>query len=234
MRKSNGFYDLHVETVPDEFSDTIEIAKKLGWSGIGLIFEENDLNSIKDVITNNKDVLEGMDVSLGIKIIPRNSNEISKKAKKLRRRVELIFVQGGVPDINRAALETPEVDVLLKPWSKEGCGINQVLAKIGRKNNVAISFGMKELVYSYKKTRANILSNIEEAARFVKKFKCPFILSSDAASAWDLRSASELMSLGRVLGFGDPEIKKSLSSYIVKENRKRLYGKWIMPGVEII
>ena len=66
----------------------------------------------------------------------------------------------------------------------------------------------------------------------MRKFRAPFVLTSRANTEWDLRSASEMVAFGRVLGFQDKEIKDSLSGKILKENRKRLGGKWVIPGVE--
>ncbi len=231
MKKKNAFYDLYVEATPENLDETIEIARKLGWKGLGIVAEESNMKMLREKIRKKG---QDMDISVGIKIDSKKASEIPRQAKKLRKRAELITVMGGNPEVNRAAVETPEVDILLSPWSEEGCGINHVIARLGKKNDVAIAFGFSELVYSYKKTRVRLLSGIEEAARIVKRFRCPFILSGTAASPWDLRSPSEIVSFGRMLGFGDTDIGKAMSNDIVKENRKRLYGKWVMPGVEVV
>jgi RNase P/RNase MRP subunit p30 len=50
---------------------------------------------------------------------------------------------------------------------------------------------------------------------------------------YDIRAPADIVSFGRVLGFRDPAIKAAMSDSVLKENRKRLSGKWIMPGVEL-
>jgi ribonuclease P/MRP protein subunit RPP1 len=228
----DSFYDLCVGIASEEFDETVELAKRLGWSGLGLLVKESQLPGLRKKAEDLKG--ENIDIALGVRLEPKRVNEVPKHARKVRRSVELVAVVGGDPEINRAALETPEVDILLSPWSEAGSGMNHVLARLGKKNNVAVCFGFNELVYSYKNTRARLLSGIEEAAKIVRKFNCPFILSSTAAAPWDMRSASELVSFGRTIGLRDPEIKRGLSGDIIEENRKRLSGKWIMPGVEVV
>src|SRR3990167_1587444 len=107
------------------------------------------------------------------------------------------------------------------------------MVRLAKENNVAIDFAFNDVMYSYDKTRVRVLSNLVKNAALVKKYKAPFVLTSGGYSSWDLRSPSELISFGKVLGFDIPQIKQALSDWLVKENRKRLEGKWIQPGVEI-
>ena len=108
------------------------------------------------------------------------------------------------------------------------------MAKLAKKNNVSIEFSLSDLIQTSKLSRSKILHDLMENAKLVKKYKTPFVLTSGSFDCFGLRSPSELLSFGRVLGFQDPEIKNALSDFIVKENRKRLSGKWVMPGVEVV
>ncbi|MFQ5648206.1 MAG: RNase P subunit p30 family protein, partial [Candidatus Aenigmatarchaeota archaeon] len=144
------------------------------------------------------------------------------------------LVRGGDADLNRAAVETPEVDILAHPWrERKDCGLDHVMAKLAAKNRVAVQFDFSELLHSSKRSRVQLLAQLMAAAELVRKYRAPFIISSGARAPFDLRAPSDLVSFGRVLGFRDPDIKRALSGGIVKENRKRLSGKWVMPGVEI-
>jgi ribonuclease P/MRP protein subunit RPP1 len=220
------FYDLHVQADAGKAS---EMAKKLGFSGIGLTVPWADRATVQQTRKGTFPV----DVSPGIEIHAK-ANQISHLAKSVRRQYELILVRGGTEELNRAALETPEVDILVSPRLENSmCGINHILARLGAKNNVAICFDLREIIQAYKKTRSNLLSGLMETARFVRKYKCPFVLSSGALGEWDMRGPSELIAFGKFLGFQENECRKALSGEILKENRKRLSGKWVMPGVEI-
>lgn len=224
-------YDLCVKT--KEIEKTIEIAKKLGFKGLGLIipygrgFEKTKTKILKET----KDT--GMDIVIGVEIQGK-TNEIKKIAKKIRKKHVLLVAKGGNIELNRAVVETKEIDILSSPLlENKKPGINHIIARLAAKNNVAIDFALAPVINSSKKSRSEIVSAMLEDARFVKKYKAPFVITSNALSAWDLRAPSELIAFGRFLGLPENKIKKTLSGEILKENRKRLSGKWIMPGVEV-
>ena len=218
------FWDLGVQT--GETEETAKVAKSLGWKGIGLILpwaERGELKAIK---------VKGFGFSAGVLVKGKN---FRKDIQKVRRETELVIVEGGDPEINRQAVETREADILACPWrGRQDSGLDYVMAKLAAKNRVAVQFEFRELLYSSKRTRVQLLSQLMEAAKLVKKYRAPFVITSGARIPFDLRAPSDLVSFGRVLGFRDPEIKKAMSDSIVKENRKRLAGKWVMPGVEVV
>jgi ribonuclease P/MRP protein subunit RPP1 len=220
------FYDLHIQADAEKAA---HMARRLGLNGIGLTVQSGNIANPQEARAKGLPI----DVAVGMEIKARES-QISNLAKGLRRRYELILVRGGTEEINRAALETPEVDVLFHTNLENGqCGINHILARLGAKNNVAICFDLLDILQSYKKTRSQLLTSMMETARFVKKYKCPFVISSGALNEWDMRAPSELMAFGKFLGFDERQCKKALDGGILRENRKRLGGKWVMPGVEV-
>ncbi len=213
----------NLDTRTAEAEEAAGMAKRLGFSGIGMV-SEGHAKTIPEQT--------GIDISRGI-LLSGSPGDIRKRAKAMRRKVELIVAKGGNEDVNRAILETPEIDILSEHLVGGRCGINHVLARLAAKNSVYIEFDFSLLLDTYKRHRSGLVSGFLETAKFVKKYRAPFVLTSAAASPWELRSPSELIAFGRFLGFADPQIKKALSGGIVKENRKRLSGKWVMPGVEI-
>jgi len=220
-----AWWDLGVRN--GELEKMAEVAKRLGWRGIGVILPWKERAKLKEFKGKRLET----DVALGLELSGRG---FKRDIQKVRREVELIVVQGGDSDINRAAVETPEVDILARPWmGRQDCGIDYVMARLAAKNRVAIQFDFGELLHSSKRSRVQLLSQLMEAAKLVKKYRAPFVVTSGAKSPFDLRAPSDLLSFGRILGFQDPDIKKALSGWIVQENRKRLSGKWVMPGVEV-
>jgi ribonuclease P/MRP protein subunit RPP1 len=224
------FYDLHVQA--PELEKASEMARRLGFSGIAITVPWANRANLQEIRARAK-ALKGIDIAVGTDIQAR-PHEIGQLAKSIRRQNELVSVRGGSEEINRAALETPEVDMLVAPILENGQpGINHILARLGAKNKVAVCFDFREIMQAYKKTRSNMLTSMMETARFVRKYKCPFVLSSGALGEWDMRGPSELMAFGKFLGFDERQCKGALSGEILKENRRRLAGKWVMPGVEI-
>jgi len=218
------YYDLHVRSL-ENIEETVKLAKSLGWNGLGIImpwksYKEFDLEKLK---ANN------MDMVIGAEIDAKKVSEMRRIVGSMRRRAELLVVNSNDLDMSRAALELPEVDILVSP----AYDMNHVLARLAAKNNVSLCFDFRDLLHSHKKARAGVVSRITEAARIIRKYRAPFIISSGAQSPWDLRPTQELTAFGKVLGFQENQILNALSGKIIKENRKRLSGKWVMPGVEI-
>ena len=225
------FYDLHVRA---EAGKAAGMARRLGLNGIGLAVQSGAHASSQEIQALREAAKSlGVDAAIGIEIQGKAS-QISSMAKNLRRQYELILVRGGSEDVNRAAMEAAEVDVLIHHTLENGePGVNHILARLGAKNNVAICFDFWDIVRSYRKTRSNMLTSMMETARFVRKYRCPFVLSSGAMSEWDMRGPSELIAFGKFLGFQENECRKALSGEMLAENRRRLAGKWVMPGVEV-
>ena len=220
------FYDMHVPS--EDLNKTAELAKALGWSG--LVFTQKWNGAVKlEGLKKELKKISGIDCSAGVLVDEKNIGGMQKRVKSIRRQAELVIVRSGNLDFNREVLEIPEPDIL----SGSDIQINHVMAGLARKNNVAIEFNFHDLVSSYKKSRERIFAGMVENAKFIRKYKAPFVITSGAMDPWDIRSPQDLLSFGRLLGFQDPQIKKAMSGSALTENRKRLSGKWIAPGIEL-
>jgi ribonuclease P/MRP protein subunit RPP1 len=225
------FYEMHVH--PEvELVKMIEFSRMLGWSGMCLVFR--DLKELEEARRTLKDV-RIIDIYFGLKIEAKKPDDVKRLAAPARRKADLILVHGGDMEVNRAAVETPEVDVLSHPefGREEDSGFDHVMAKLAKENNVAIEFNFRELLLSYKKTRSAVLAHLARNAKLVRKYNVPFVLTSGAVSSWDMRGPSDLISFGKVLGLDHSACKDSMTGMILQENRKRNSGKWVMPGVEV-
>ncbi len=226
------FYDLCVRALMQELQKTLEFAGELGWNGICLLANRSEIKNLKAAVKKAK----GLDVSAGLLLQPHSKNELKRQVSANRKNFELIAVKGGSPEMNRSALETRGVDILIE-WETAGEGhkktLDYVMVKLAAENHVSIAFSLHPLVAAYDRSRAGVMAKFIEAAKFVREYKGPFVLTSGAFSPWDLRSPSELAAFGNVLGFNGRETKEALSGSILEENRKRLSGKWVMPGVEV-
>ena len=227
-----SFYDYHVHS--ENFEETINTAKILNFSGLCLVTNWTNIEDLDSFKKQVEPYSKNIDISIGVEI-KEKPNRLPDIVNKLRKEADVILVHGGDLEVNRISVETPEIDILLHPeFNPENSGLDHTMVRLAKKNNVAIEFGLSDLIQSSKVSRSRLLHNLLENAKLVRKYKAPFVLTSGAFDYSGLRSPSELLSFGRVLGFQDPEIKQALSDFIVKENRKRLSGKWVMPGVEIV
>lgn len=217
------YFDLDVRC--EDIGEMLQFSKKLGWKG--MCFVLSDIEKLKGLRERGR---LGDNEAIGIEISGKDHKEIINRAREIRKNVEIIIAYSPNLEISRAALEVREIDVLRQ---EAGLGFSPVLAKLAAENNVALDFRFSDLLHSHKRARANVFRGYMEAARMLRKFSAPFIITSGAEAKWDLRSPFDLMAFGRLLGFRDPEISRAMSGSIIRENRKRLSGKWIMPGIEV-
>ena len=129
-----AYFDLYVQT--DQLKETVQLARKLGWDGLGLIIpwtSEADLNSFRKSVKSMKP-----DIVVGVELKVKKASKLRDMARNLRKKVELIFVSGGDPEINRMALSTPEVDVLIHPWGEFQTFIGRLRVNVIFTSNFAL------------------------------------------------------------------------------------------------
>ncbi len=93
------------------------------------------------------------------------------------------IVQGKDISFNRKVLESKKTRMLILSHTdkkdklkQRDSGLNQVLCKIARENNIILAIDMNELKIEDKKTKAQILSRIMQNIKLIKKFKNNFRL----------------------------------------------------------
>jgi ribonuclease P/MRP protein subunit RPP1 len=217
------FYDMLVRARPDR--GMLERAGEMGWSGFCSVIDSDKTGKER---FRSKDI----DISRGILLEPKRDSDVARLARKHRKDFEVICIQGGSPEMNRAIVETPEVDILTG-HSPEGSGINHVIARLARENDVMICFEFRDLLSSYKKSRSWIFSAMSQAAKEVNRHRAPACITSGAQSLWEMRSPSDLLSFSRLLGISDRKAKDGMSGLSIERNRKKLSGEIVGRGVEL-
>ena len=126
-------------------------------------------------------------------------NEIKKNKGK-----EIIFSSND-DDLNRKVLEKEPINILLinqknrKDFQKQrNSGLNHVLAKIAKKNNISIGINLDEIINSNTKEKDKILARISQNIKLCNKnkLKMRFI----AINKKNERNLYDLKSLGLILG----------------------------------
>jgi len=128
--------------------------------------------------------------------------DFMKTRKKIRENKEKIIIFSSNDDeLNRKILEKEKIDILLinqsnrKDFQKQrNSGFNQVLAKLAKKNNVAIGINLDEIIES--KNKSEILSRVKQNIKLCNKnkLKMKFISEKHKRNIYDLKA------LGLVLG----------------------------------
>ena len=118
------------------------------------------------------------------------------------------LVEGKNDKINRRALERKGVDILYgvekfrvkdKIHYKDA-GLNQVLCKLAKKNNVKIGFSFNDVLGVEDEKRAIILGRMMQNVRLCNKYKVDMVMGSFAKNKYEMRSGKDLVAFGKLLG----------------------------------
>ncbi len=84
-------------------------------------------------------------------------------------------------------------------------GLDQVLCRLAKKNNILIGFSIHEILNGNKWVLGRIMQNI----RFCRKFDVGCFFASFARTPWEMRSMHDMKALALVLGMDVQEMKNS-------------------------
>tara|TARA_Y100000310_G_scaffold343267_2_gene450088 strand:- start:857 stop:1318 length:462 start_codon:yes stop_codon:yes gene_type:complete len=143
---------------------------------------------------------------------------------------EIIVVHGGSDKTNRAALDSNKVDILLDPhlgnrrdkMHQRNSGLNQVLLKLAKKNNVAIGISFKNIL----KSKAEDLGRIIQNIKLCRKYKVKIVILE-----YEGRNEEDVNSLFKVLGMTAKEVKDSDNYEKEKLDFKKRY---VLKGVKLV
>ncbi|MBP1908791.1 ribonuclease P protein component 3 [Methanolobus bombayensis] len=227
-----SFYDLHVYSVPEGKNTIEEMASfslRLGISGIAIT------NPSQSCQPERAQVFDDFEVFSGVEIRVDNPSRLHGMVGKYRKKTDVIVIRGGTENINRAAVENSNVDILSGFGSMKDNGLNHILARSASDNDVAIAFDLGEVVSQRGGRRVRTLSNFRKDLALVRKYDVPFILTSNAGSCYDLRAPRELIALAGLFGMTKEEAISGLSSTpecIISRNRPS--KSYVFEGVEIV
>jgi len=130
-------------------------------------------------------------------------NQIRKKIKENPNK-KIIFSSDN-DELNRKVLEKEKIDILLlnqahrkDKLKQRNSGLNSVLAKIAKKNNIIIGINLDEIIESKEKQKREILARVKQNIMLCNKnnLRMEFI----ALKNKNKRNFYDLKSLGLVLG----------------------------------
>ena len=226
------FYDLNVHSIPDGKNTIPEMAAlaiHFGYSGIAITNHSNTEFKPPKFESNDFEVFRG------IEIVSNNPSKLHGLIGKYRKNVDVLVVHGGDENINRAAVENRNVDILAHPQTPKDSGLNHVLAKSASENNVAIEFNLDVIFKGRGGRRVHALSHFRKNVEIARKFDVPMILTSNAPSYFDLRAPREMMALAGLFGMDKNEAITAISTVpagIIARNRPG--SGFIRQGVEVI
>ena len=221
-----SYYDLHNEVQGKELPETLN---SFGWDG-ACVFGQGE---------KSRDTLKGA------LIAPMKSGEIQDMARRALEYADIIMVAGGDEEINRAASECWEVDVICHPERVSGkdpldqknSGIDDVMARFMAERGIAIEICLSELLSCYGVVRAQVMGRMRQNIKLGRKYKTPIIITSGAKDIFGMRAPQDLVSLGITLGMDAGMAKKAVSDYpamLIKKSSDRRDSDVLLTGLEVV
>lgn len=230
-------FDLNIKGSSYEINKDMAMhAYSYGWKHINFAYDQNEYDNAltfkKNLINDLKDFVD-IDYTLNIK--SDNPSEIRKIIRKYRSKSLCISVSGGNLKVNRTTLENVQVDVLSKPYFRRyDSGLNHILAREARDNNVAIELVFGDILNSYLSYRSKVLANFRDIYSLHRKYEFPLILSSGAESIFDIRTVRDFQAVFTQSGLTDFEVENSFKTAfnILEFNKDR--KNMVLSGVRVV
>ena len=97
-------------------------------------------------------------------------------------------------------------------FNSRSSGLNQVLCKLARDNEIAVGFNFNLALNSEDiKKRNLIVGRMIQNVRLCRKFKVKMVLFSCAKDKYEMRAAKDLAAFGRAVGMTGSEVNSSLN-----------------------
>jgi ribonuclease P/MRP protein subunit RPP1 len=238
------FYDLHVsQGKPDELTG---VYKSLSLDGVCVVKTfDSEYKTFCDTI-KDAGLKTNYKMFSGALITAKNPEEVQKKVRSaLECGADIILVEGGDEEINRAASECWEVDIVCHPervtgkdlLDQKNSGIDDVMARFMAERGIAIEICLSELLSCYGVVRAQVIGRMRQNIMLAKKYKTPIIITSGAKDRFGMRAPKDLYSLGIALGMDPGMAKKAVSEYpamLIKKACDRRGSDVLLDGLEVV
>lgn len=209
------FYDFNIHPSDSSLTELAFEAKRLGYSGIAVI---------NSTIPDKEAIPENFSIHRCIELPGRRIREEIKKHKGS----DILTVIGGDESLNRAAVETEGLDILMQPAQ-----FNNVLAKAAFDNSIAIGFNLGSLIHLRGEARVRELMLMKANLRHARKYKLSMLLTGSARSIYDLRAPREMAALGGLFGMTTEEAVEAMSAAPLGILRRKS-PEYVQEGVEIV
>ena len=141
-----------------------------------------------------------------------DSKNINKLGGRLKNKKAFIAVKSSNND--REIMEKSKADMIFSFEDsvkrdfihQRASGLNHILCKSAKENNVAVGFSLGSILNSEKKH--TILGRIIQNIKMCRKFRVKTIIASFAEKPFEMRSVHDLRSLFEILGSKTQDILK--------------------------
>lgn len=122
-----------------------------------------------------------------------------------------------VEHIKPAAIHSLEVHAP-KDYIHQRGGLNHVLAKLMKKNNITYVLNFRQVLTSKNSSRSAILGRMIQNVKVCQKYAVPLRIASFAKTPMEIRSPEDLKSLFTILGMDTSNLRTAFSKILKIKN----------------
>ncbi len=229
------FVDLNIRHPRDPrvLTEMLELASKLGFKGIAIASERPAPQALR----NEAQTLD-IDLASRIDLRPRNTNELSKTLRRVRRKFEIVAVRCENKAVSRQAAKDHRVDILTFPPLKTGRsrgGLDRQGASLAAKSNCAYEVSLSDLLDSSAGERARVLVNLKRDIWNATHEGVSVVVSSGATTPLRMREPRAIASITSLLDLPEEKGLDAVSvtpTKILERNQEKLGPGFVSPGVK--
>jgi len=174
----------------------ILMAEKLGYSGLCFLYNFEDYINDKKFNKNKIKVYNG--------VLAGNKDMNKIKDKK-------VFVAVKSSNNDRDVIEKSKANIIFSFEDntrkdfihQRASGLNHILCKLVKENNVMIGFSLNLILNA--ENKAKVIGRMAQNIKLCNKFKVKTIIASFAMKPFEMRSTHDMISLFESLGLKTPE-----------------------------
>jgi len=226
------FIDLNIidPGEPQIQAEMLGLASKLGFKGIAFASESPTPEALREQAL-------GIDVASRINLRPKNTNELSKALRRVRRKFEIVAVHCENKAVSRQAAKDHRVDILTFNPLKTGrrrVGFDRQGASLASKSNCAYEMSLSDILGSGAEF-PRVLVNLKRDIWNATHEGIPVVVSSGARTPLRMREPRALASIMSLLGLSENMGLDAVSvtpQRILERNRDKLTPGFVSPGVK--
>lgn len=136
-----------------------------------------------------------------LKILIQENDFLKAREKIKENKDEIVIFSSDNDELNRKILEKEKIDILLlnqlgrRDFQKQrNSGLNHVLAKIAKKNDITIGINLDEIIKS--KDKAEILARVKQNIKLCNKNKLKMkFIGTQKRDVYDLKALGSVLSM---------------------------------------
>lgn len=229
------FVDINVKPPIGEYRIQEQMAKMAGQMGLSVVGVRFPSGIASSEIESSRAIFRsrGLDVAVGIDLVPNNRKQLLTQLGALRNKFEIVRVICSDTKIAEVASRDSRVDLISLEHQKS---FRSRLSALGNCKS-ALELEISRLIAPSLKARSESLKALCEEIILAERCDVDIVISSGATNAITLRAPRDMASVFTCLGMPKDVSLKAVSNKpleLIKANRDRLSGNSAGSGVRLV